>query len=116
MHDTGGWCMKTGGILLCAFLLSGGVASGALAAEESPHPGPLGSALAPALQTGMGTEATERGTIGKIDPHTGKIEVKTARGTAEIYREPDFAKHFKAGEEVTLELEQAQGTISKLNA
>jgi hypothetical protein len=107
--------MKKVGLLLCAFLLSGGVASGVLAAEESPHREPLGSAPVP-LQTSVGTEATERGTIGKIDPSTGKIEVKTARGTAEIYREPDFATHFKVGEEVTLELEQAQGTISKLNA
>lgn len=116
MHYTEGLCMKKVGTLLSALLLTGGVATAALAAEESHHPGMLGSTPAPALQTAAVNEATERGTIGKIDLRTGKLEVKTARGTAEVYSEPDLAKHFKEGEAVTLELEQAQGTISKLNA
>jgi len=68
------------------------------------------------MQGGAATEATERGTIGKIDPSSGKMEVRTARGTAEVYSPPEAVKHFKEGEAVTLELEQAQGTISKLNA
>ena len=108
--------MKTVSSLLSAILLTGGIAGAALAAQESPHPGVLGSASAPAMQAGTANEATERGTISKIDPSTGKMEVKTARGTAEVYSTPEAAKHFKAGEAVTLELEQAQGTISKLNA
>jgi len=108
--------MKKVGTLVSALLLTGGVAIAALAAEESHHPGTLGSASAPTRHTAAVNAATERGTISKIDPRTGKIEVKTARGTAEVYSEPDFAKHFKEGEPVTLELEQAQGTISKLNA
>ena len=108
--------MKTVSALLTTILLTGGIASAALAAPESPHAGGSGKVATPALQAGVANEATERGTIGKIDPSSGKLEVKTARGIAEVYSTPDAAKRFKEGEAVTLELEQAQGTISKLNA
>ena len=108
--------MKTGSSLFTAILLTSGIASAALAAQESPQPGVSGNVSAPAMQGGAANEATERGTIGKIDPSSGKMEVRTARGTAEVYSPPEAVKHFKEGEAVTLELEQAQGTISKLNA
>jgi uncharacterized cupredoxin-like copper-binding protein len=50
-------------------------------------------------------EASMRGTINKIDHSTGKIELKTDKGTSELYFTPDSIKNLKEGEQVVLELE-----------
>lgn len=65
------------------------------------------------LVSGLGTaaiaghdqhEASLQGTINSIDHTTGKIELKTDKGTSELYFPPDTIKNFKAGEQVVLEL------------
>jgi len=50
-------------------------------------------------------EALMHGTIHSIDHATGKVELKTDKGTAQLYFTPDSVKNFKEGEQVTVELE-----------
>jgi hypothetical protein len=61
---------------LTAALLVGGLSTAALA--EHDH-----------------NEASIRGTINKIDHTTGKIELKTDKGTSELYFTPDSIKNFR---------------------
>src|SRR5437867_2669564 len=46
-----------------------------------------------------------KGTINKMDHDSGKIELQTDRGPAQVYFAPDTVKNLKEGDQVALELE-----------
>ena len=81
--------MKKAGLLLSAALLVGGLTLGAL----SPHPARADE------------EDELEGTITKIDPTTGKVELKTEKGPVQVYFDADEVKEFKEGDNVEIEVE-----------
>jgi Cu/Ag efflux protein CusF len=84
--------MKKITAILSAAVFAGGMATAALAHDEG----------------GAGGEPTMRGTVSKIDHETGKIELKTDMGTAQVYFAPQAVKNLKEGDQVSLELETAK--------
>ena len=83
--------MKKACALLSAALLAGGLSTAALAHDE-----------------GRADEPMMKGTISKIDHDSGKIEMKTDQGTAQVYFAPDSIKNLKEGDQVALELETSK--------
>ena len=71
--------------LFAAALLVGGLTTAAIAHDKG--------------------EASIQGTINKVDPSTGMVELKTDNGTMELNFTPDSVKNFKEGQQVVLELE-----------
>lgn len=83
--------------LLSVALLAGGLSTAALAHDE-----------------GRSEEPKMKGTISKIDPASGKIELKTDQGPAQVYFAPDSIKSLKEGDQVTLELETSKGKAKEM--
>lgn len=77
--------MKKFSSVFAAALLVGGLSTAALAGHDQ-H------------------EAAVQGTISTIDHTTGKIELKTDKGTSALYFPPETIKNFKEGQQVVLEL------------
>jgi hypothetical protein len=50
-------------------------------------------------------EARMRGTITKLDPASGRMELKTEKGPAIVYFAPEDLKNYKEGDAVKLEVE-----------
>jgi len=107
--------MKKVWTFLSAAVLTGGLATAALVADESRHSKTIGIAVAYASSTDAEDDIITEGTVGKIDSKAGEVEVKTARGVAEVYGDPEMFEDLSAGERVTIELEPANGTISKVD-
>ena len=57
-------------------------------------------------------EARMQGTISKIDPTSGKIELKTDKGPAIVYFAPEALKNLKVGDQVKLEVELEPAKVS----
>ena len=85
--------MKKSSVFLSAALLAGGLTLGALFLETACADDDDG----------------QEGTITKIDPATGKVELKTQKGPVQVYIDSDDAKEFKEGDkvEINVELEKA---------
>jgi hypothetical protein len=82
--------MKKAGALLSAALLMGGLSTAALAFAEG-HAGVL----------------MTRGTISRIERDSGKVELMTEKGPAQVYFAPDLLTNLEEGDEVALELQTA---------
>ena len=107
--------MKKVCTLVGAAVLIGGLETATLSADESRHSGAVAGTTEYASTLVSEDETITGGTISKIDSDTGKVEVKTARGTAEIYGDPELFEDLHEGERVTIELEPASGTVSKVD-
>lgn len=88
--------MKKAYVWLSTALLAGGLTFGAL----SPN-------AARADQ-----EARMQGTITKIDPASGRIELKTDKGPAVVYFAPQDLKNYKEGQAVKVEVELEAAKVS----
>ena len=84
--------MKKACALLSAAVLAGGLSTAALAHDEGR----------------AGGEPLMKGTISSIDHDSGKIELQTAQGPAQVYFAPDTVKNLKEGDQVALELETSK--------
>jgi len=74
--------------LLSAVVLAGGLSTAALAHDEG--------------RTG---EPMMKGKISSIDHNSGKIELQTDQGPAQVYFAPEAIKNLREGDQVALELE-----------
>jgi Cu/Ag efflux protein CusF len=81
--------MKKVSAFLSAALLVGGLTLGALFPEAA----------------GAAEEAELQGTITKLDPATGRVELKTEKGPVQIYIDSDEVKEFKEGDKVEIDVE-----------
>jgi hypothetical protein len=84
--------------LLSAVLLAGGLSTAALAHDE-----------------GRAGEPMMKGTISSIDHASGKIELKTDQGPAQVYFAPEEIKNFKEGDQVVLELETSKKEAKEMH-
>ena len=83
--------MKKACAFLSAALLAGGLITAVLAHDE-----------------GRADEPMMRGTISKIDHASGKIDLQTDMGPAQVYFPPVSVKNLKEGDQVALELETSK--------
>ena len=88
--------MKKAYTLLSTALLAGGITLGALSPSVA----------------GADEEARMQGTITKIDPASGRIELKTDKGPAVVYFAPEDLKKYKEGDAVKLEVEMEAAKVS----
>jgi hypothetical protein len=90
--------MKKACALLSAALLAGGLSTAALAHDE-----------------GRAGEPKMKGTISSIDHDSGKIELKTDQGPAQVYFAPNAVKNLKEGDQVALELETSKKEAKEMH-
>jgi hypothetical protein len=88
--------MKKAYTLLSTALLAGGITFAALSPNTAR----------------ADEEARMQGTITKIDPVSGRIELKTDKGPAIVYFAPEDLKNYKEGQAVKLEIELEPAKVS----
>jgi len=100
---------SNGTLLLCTAFLIGGLVPSALAAEARA-PDPTARANQTALAAQQALQAAEqeifivKGTISKVDSHTGQVEVQTPHGLSTLSFAPDAVKVLKVGQPAVVEL------------
>jgi hypothetical protein len=88
--------MKKAYAVLSATLLVGGLTLGAVAPSTAR----------------ADEKARMQGTISKLDPASGRIELKTDKGPAVVYFTPETLKNLKEGDQVKLEVEIEPAKVS----
>jgi hypothetical protein len=91
--------MKKACALLSAAVLAGGLSTAALAHDEGR----------------AGGEPLMKGTISSIDHDSGKIELKTDQGPAQVYFAPDAVKNLKEGDRIALGLETSKKEAKEMH-
>jgi hypothetical protein len=109
-HSPKGDTVRRNGILrVWIILVLGGFAASALSAEvRSPDPSTRANATALAAQQAPRAAAQEilmvEGTISRVDPHTGQVEVQTSEGVSALSFAPHAVKALQVGQPVVVEL------------
>jgi|GEM_PF-6334879 len=101
--------MGNGSLLVLATLLLVGLASSAVAEEaHPPDPSTRANETALAAQRALVAAGQEilmaEGTISKVDPRTGQVEVRTSHGLSTLSLAPDAVKALKVGQPAVVEL------------
>src|SRR5262249_46212271 len=90
--------MKKACALLSAALLAGG-----------------SSTAAPPPHQGGADQPIMKGAIRKIEHDSGKIELQTDQGPAQVYFAPEQVKNLKEGDQVALELETSKREAKEMH-
>lgn len=101
--------MSNGKLLLWVMLVIIGLALSALSAEvHSPDPSARANETALAAQQALQAAEQEilmvKGSISKVDTHTGRVEVQTAEGISTLSFAPETVKALQMGQPVVVEL------------
>lgn len=96
---------KTAQVITCSIPLVLAMASLATAAD--PHAKTRGRDVHSAAHHEEANERSMHGTITRLDHESGKIEIKTERGVAQVFFNPASVKTLKEGDAVVMDLETA---------